>query len=246
MKTRKNNKALTVGIALAAVAITGVAFSTYIVNLTQGNTTPNINVVVGDVVNHSLVIQDPTVDGKLNFDCKADDTTGPIIYSSDGNGGESLSFTINFEIVGARENNTQNLASHFGGFTVSLSAGEGGADNSVFASMTSNNYITSPEFGTDITINKPTSLTTGSNVVTQSPFTATYTANEGENTIVDVALKVEFGWGSYFSNANPGDYAGSDASTVSNYVNALNTLKTSLNSKTLTVTLTPLLADSAA
>ena len=238
-KTRKtNNKAMTVGIALAAVAITGVAFSTWIIVNDQSSTvTGNITLNVADVEDQSIIIRNAKVDdGAISFDCKKDDSTGPIQYSQgSGDTGEDLNFSMSFDIENAWDGSA--FESYYGGFQLTWTITD---TSSAFSTAISSGYIVAPWASeSELTFGKPTNLTEDTNTVKVQSFTATHTA--GSDNDVHVAISAEFAWGTYFGTSNPGDYAGSDASTISSYLSGLNSLK-SLDSVTIAFTVAPVRA----
>ena len=251
--SRKSGKGAIVGIALGAVALSGVAFSAWILSGQEGQKVENISVSVGDVKDHRLRIRGAEVTGGgLVFDCNSSDTSGPIIYdSSDGRGGEKLSFTVTFYIEGALENGQ--FASYFGGFSVSLGFMSGlDSANSAMSAAISASWIVQP-----VTIDGPavdiSSLPSISNSsIASTPVTpsdnvnlsAVYSAADGEydaQSDVKVTLDVIFSWGSAFGSKNPGEFANEsmEDSEIESIMSALESLQ-GASGAGLNITLTPL------
>lgn len=258
--SRKNGKGAIVGIALGAVALSGVAFSAWILTGQTPATVNNISVSVGSVKDHRLKISGAEVTGGLVFDCDASDTSGPIIYdSSDKLGGEKMSFTVTFYIEGALENGE--FAGYFGGFQITLGYmdAEGNATmsaaNEEMAAAITSNWIVSPVTigdSTGATISSLPSVSDGSiGSEAVSPednvnLKATYekAADDGtysSATDVKVTLTVTFSWGSAFSSVNPGEFANGSMSDseLDKIMSALSSLHTASGAG-LSITLTPL------
>lgn len=260
--SRKSGKGAIVGIALGAVALSGVAFSAWILSGQTPDTANNISVSVGSVKDHRLKISGATVQSNDNlvFDCNATDTSGPIIYdSSDNLGGEKMSFTVTFYIEGALVNGE--WAPYFNGFSVSLGYmnADGNASmsagNEGMASAITSNWIVPPvtigdEEGASITTLPSVSEgSIGSEAVSPDSnvnLKAVYekAANDGSyssSTDVKVTLTVIFTWGTAFSNTNPGDFADNSMSEseLNSIMSALNSLHAASGAG-LSVTLTPL------
>ena len=247
--SRKSGKGAIVGIALGAVALSGVAFSAWILSGQTPATVNNISVSVGAVEDHRLKISGAEVTGGLVFDCDASDTSGPIIYdSSDLLGGEKLYFTVTFYIEGALENGQ--FAHYFNGFSVSLGFMSGlDSANSEMSTAISASWIVPP-----VTIDGPavdiSSLPSISNSsidstpVSSGTLSAVYSAADGTHDAqsdVKVTLTVTFSWGSAFGGSNPGEFANEDMedSELESIMSALNSLH-GASGAGLNVTLTPL------
>ncbi len=259
--SRKSGKGAIVGIALGAVALSGVAFSAWILSGQEGQKVENISVSVGSVEDHRLKISGAQVTGGgLVFDCDASDTSGPIIYdSSDGLGGENLSFTVTFYIEGALENGQ--FANYFNGFSVKLGYMSAESLNSQDAAMSNaiaSNWIVPPvaiDNTTSIEINSVPTISEGtiaSSAVTPSgsaTLSAVYSNVTEEETSsgyevasdVKVTLTVTFSWGSEFGSTNPGEFANKDMdeSSLQSIMSALESLH-GASGAGLNITLTPL------
>ena len=257
--SRKNGKGAIVAIALGAVALSGVAFSAWILSGQTPDTADNISVSVGTVEDHRLKISGATVapNDNLVFDCNASDTSGPIIYdSSDNLGGEKMSFNVTFYIEGALVNGQ--WAPYFNGFSVKLGYMSEGSLNSQDAGMSkaiSASWIVPPvaiDNSTTVNVTTSTLPTISGSTIDSTPVTgengatlsAVYSAAESPystETDVKVTLTVTFTWGSAFGTKNPGEYAdeGMDESSLQTIMSALSSLHTASGAG-LSITLTPL------
>lgn len=260
--SRKNGKGAIVAIALGAVALSGVAFSAWILSGQTPDTADNISVSVGTVEDHRLKISGATVapNDNLVFDCNASDTSGPIIYdSSDNLGGEKMNFTVTFYIEGALVNGQ--WAPYFNGFSVKLGYMSEGSLNSQDAGMSkaiSASWIVPPvaiDNSTTVNVTTSTLPTISGSTIDSTPVTgengatlsAVYSAVTGDDegydstSDVKVTLTVTFAWGSDFNTTNPGAYAdeGMDESSLQSIMSALASLHTASGAG-LSITLTPL------
>lgn len=254
--SRKSGKGAIVGIALGAVALSGVAFSAWILSGQTPQTVDNISVSVGSVKDHRLKISGATVQSNDNlvFDCNATDTSGPIIYdSSDNLGGEKMSFNVTFYIEGALVNGK--WAPYFNGFSVSLGFMEDSslaAANSSMASAITSSWIVPPVTigGPAVDISSLPSISNSSiddTAVTPLDnvnLSAVYSAADGAydaSSDVKVTLTVIFSWGSAFGGSNPGEFANEDMedSELESIMSALNSLH-GASGAGLSITLTPL------
>lgn len=257
--SRKSGKGAIVGIALGAVALSGVAFSAWILTGQTPATENNISVSVGSVKDHRLKISGADVTGGgLVFDCDASDTSGPIIYdSSDKLGGEKMSFTVTFYIEGALENGE--FAGYFNGFSVKLGYMSASSLNSADAGMSqaiSESWIVPPVAIDNTTVVNISSLPNVSNSVIDSSeitvgsgatLSAVYSNVTSSDTgyvaadDVKVTLTVTFAWGSDFGTTNPGHYADDDMdeSSLQSIMDALESLHAASGAG-LSITLTPL------
>lgn len=257
--SRKNGRGAIVGIALGAVALSGVAFSAWILSGQTPDTADNISVSVGTVEDHRLKISGATVapNDNLVFDCNASDTSGPIIYdSSDNLGGEKMNFTVTFYIEGALVNGQ--WAPYFNGFSVKLGYMSESSLNSADAGMSqaiSTSWIVPPvaidnTASVDITSTpaisdssiSDTAITVGDGATLSAVYSAV-TGDEGYDSTSDVkvTLTVTFAWGSAFNTTNPGAYADEsmDESSLQSIMSALSSLHTASGAG-LSITLTPL------
>ncbi len=257
--SRKNGKGAIVAIALGAVALSGVAFSAWILSGQTPATVNNISVSVGSVKDHRLKISGADVTGGgLVFDCDASDTSGPIIYdSSDNRGGEKMSFTVTFYIEGALENGK--FAGYFNGFSVklgymsasSLNSADAGMSQAISASWivppvaidnTTSVDITSIPAISDSSISD-TAITVGDGATLSAVYSAVTGDDEGYDSTSDVkvTLTVAFSWGSAFSGMNPGQFANGSMSDseLDSIMSALSSLH-GASGAGLSITLTPL------
>ncbi len=249
-KIRNAKKTSAMIMGLGAVALGGVAMSAWIItSITAGTTTTPITVTVGEVKDHRLGITNiTTTDDRINLDAKSDDSIGPIEWDKTGSG-EDLSFTITYDVTGAVDNSgsTPKAASYFAGVTSYItivnndaSASAGSALQTAIASSQVVLPVTTSSESQDslIVATSISSLTTASDsgeTQTIGRVTSTYYA---EGTSLKVSSTYSFAWGSAFSNTNPGDYTGSDKSSIDSIIAALQSLKTASGAH-LNVTLTP-------
>ena len=254
--SRKNGKGAIVAIALGAVALSGVAFSAWILSGQTPATENNISVSVGSVKDHRLKISGAEVTGGLVFDCDASDTSGPIIYdSSDNRGGEKMSFTVTFYIEGALENGK--FAGYFNGFSVKLgymSAESLNPQDSAMSNAIASHWIVPPVAIDNTTAVNISSLpnnsvidgseiTVGSGATLSAVYSAVTGTDDGYDyaTDVKVTLTVTFSWGSAFSGKNPGEFANGSMSDseLDSIMSALSSLHAASGAG-LSITLTPL------
>lgn len=99
----KFNKGKTVGIisaSLAAVALVGVGFSTWIISTTNTQTTGDITVSVADTKDISIAISDATVaDGTVKFDANKDSKVAGSLLTCGDSDTEDMSFTITYKVT---------------------------------------------------------------------------------------------------------------------------------------------------
>lgn len=241
----KHNKILTYSmLGLAAVSLVGVAFSSWLVQETQGAKVENITVSVADVQDESLIITDAKVDAKNStflFDAKEDDKTGPIIYTGD-TGGEDLTFGITFKVEKALNAGGTAAADHFGGVNVKWEVTDDTAGQALKTAITSN-YIVSPL--SDIDVALPSFTTIGADdsgtttTVSGTNVQVTYGADTTTKTTLTVSVTFSFAWGSVTGTKNPGVYA-TDSATTQTALQVLDALQAA-NSAKFNIVLTPFL-----
>lgn len=233
----KHNKILTYSmLGLAAVSLVGVAFSSWLVQETQGAKVENITVSVADVQDKSLIITDAKVDendSTFRFDAKKEDTTGPIIYTGD-TGGEDLTFGITFKVKNALNADGTAAADNFGGVNVKWEVTDDTAGQALKSAIT-NNYIVSPLSDSDVALPEFTiGSASGTNVE------VTYGADTVKTTLT-VSVTFSFAWGSVTNNKNPGEYATTDnPATTQTALQVLDALRAANNAK-FNIVLTPFL-----
>ena len=245
-KIRNAKKTSAMIMGLGAVALGGVAMSAWIItSITAGTTTTPITVTVGEVKDHRLGIDGiNTTDAVINLDAKKNDDIGPITWDSTGTG-EDLSFTITYAVTGAVDNSggTPKAASYFAGVTSYITIVTDDAGTALQTAIASSQVVlpvTTSSESQDSIINADSieTLTTASDsgkTQTIGRVTSTYYA---EGTSLKVTSTYSFAWGKAFSSTNPGDYAGSDESSIDSILAALQSLKTASGAH-LNVTLTP-------
>lgn len=188
MKTTKKNysrRKLVAGIAIfASVALIGSGFAAFVISANQSRSVEG-NIEIGKVEEQSVSITNVALsESKIQFEPKAEDTTGRVRY--DGTNKEILSTTLSF---------TFNHSDMVESIHVGLEVPEG-IKNAATATA---NYITLPAAvnGVDIALTGDKSGATISDVTdTTNTKTVSYT--------------IAFGWGSAFNGKNPGEYYDTD------------------------------------
>ena len=246
-KIRNAKKTSAMIMGLGALALGGVAMSAWIIpGITAGTTTTPITVTVGEVKDHRLGITDiTTTDALINLDAKSDDSTDPIKWDGTGSG-EDLSFTITYAVTGAVDNSrgTPKAASYFAGVTsyitiVTDDASGKALQTAISASQVVLPVTTSAESQDSlISADSIKTLTTASDSGETQTIGRVKSTYYAEGTSLKVTSIYSFAWGDAFSDANPGDYAGSDKPSIDAIIAALQSLKTASGAH-LNVTLTP-------
>ena len=245
-KLHTTKKTAVVLLGAGAIAITGIAFGSWVISETKGGTTPSqITIQAADVIDESLVVQNISFlneDSSVRFDAKSDDSSGPIAYGTEEGGGEDMGFAFKFDIVGAVENGSGSYAftDYFGGFTLTMSVTD--QEGYTLSQAVSSNYIVSPidlEDGT--TIEKtPINLVSGTATYTDSSTGSTYNFSCGNGDTLTVTCNLNFAWGTAFANGNPAEFV--NEATASD---SLSSVKTALeniqkiNNSSFTITITP-------
>lgn len=239
----KHNKILTYSmLGLAAVSLVGVAFSSWLVQETQGAKTESITVSVADVQDKSLIITNAEVDendSTFLFDAKKDDTTGPIIYTGT-TGGEDLTFGITFKVKKALNADGTAAADNFGGVNVKWEVTNDAAGQALKTAIT-NDYIVSPLSDTDVDLPSFTTIEadSGTTTVSGTNVQVTYGADATTKTTLTVSVTFSFAWGGVTNNLNPGEYA-TDSGTTQTALQVLNALQDANEAK-FNIVLTPFL-----
>lgn len=238
----KHNKILTYSmLGLAAVSLVGVAFSSWLVQETQGAKVENITVSVADVQDKSLIITDAKVDESdktFLFDAKESDKTGPIIYTGN-TGGEDLTFGITFKVEKALNANGTAAADYFGGVNVKWEVTDDTAGQALKSAIT-NNYIVSPLSDSNVALPSFTTIEADSGTtVSENNVKVTYGADTTTNTTLTVSVTFSFAWGSKTGGQNPGEYA-TDSGTTQTALQVLNALRAANKAK-FNIVLTPFL-----
>lgn len=240
----KHNKILTYSmLGLAAVSLVGIAFSSWLVQETQGAKVENITVSVADVQDKSLIITDAKVDENNStflFDAKKDDKTGPIIYTGT-TGGEDLNFGITFKVEKALNADGTAAADNFGGVNVKWEVTDNTAGQALQTAITSN-YIVSPLTDSDVALPSFTTIGADSGTtVSGTNVKVTYGADATTKTTLTVSVTFSFAWGSKTGGQNPGEYATTDdPATTQTALQVLKNLKAANNAK-FNIVLTPFL-----
>lgn len=245
-KIAGNKKIAYVLVGAGAVALTGIAFSSWVIS-TQPDpvTTENpITVTVAEVSDISMAIENIKVsypDGKtgIRFDNDVSDSTGDIVYGSEENGGEQLTFTISFDVTNAlvKMDSTYKFADQFGGIGMFMTATEGTSSQwNVISSAISSSYIELPmasnsssptvvNASADSTWSSDSGLTVGG---TSGHVSAIFSAGSTDTTL-HVELACSFAWGDVFDNLNPGIWENTSGNSVETAKSALSLLQGASN-----------------
>lgn len=242
MKKNKLNKGKRVGYALmglSAVALIGVGFSTWVVQIQDTKETGNVTVDVADVQDQTLKIElggtSGVVDGNIRFDAPKSDNSGPIQFAGEGDG-EDLEFKIEFSIDMA-----DNQVQYFNGVTV-----QAGGDNlATIQGWITNNWITAPM---SFDGNTPGGLIDSTWTAAGDHYLAAGKSVDSQatwDTHVNVALSgtkrtyavtCKFGWGSAFSGKNPSLHDDADENANAS-LTALKAFKAAASQTTFKLTL---------
>lgn len=246
-KNNKRNKIIMWGlIATASISLASVGFASFVINQNVSSTVDGVAISVGAVSNQSITataeeVAIGTAKG-LSFDNLS---SGNNIKNGDGKV-EKMSFKIKTTLSVSEGSSLVDLLTN-----VTFTFNEA-LDNAL-----SGNYITTP-FAT----NKKQTITFSKVDNVNNQLKASYT-DKTKNIVIDelqsgvlqfgeklneVSFTTTFtcGWGSEFFNDNPGKITlGSESNetnktlTVEDFTTRINALKTAVNGKTLSVTVTP-------
>lgn len=211
-------------VGAGAVALTGIAFSAWVITATpETQSVGDVSISVGEVQDARLIATISGVDDALSFDCPETDDTSPIT-GSDGSK-EDLQFGFTATISNAISGGS--FSSFFGGYTIDTEypanlktiAGEG--------------KIVLP-IGDSVTIDTNSMATSGTvyysseseklNDESGSTWSAAYSIQD--DTSLKITFVFNFAWGSYFGGQNPGKFGESGANSMS--VSDIDTLKSDL------------------
>lgn len=253
-KLHGSKKIAYVLVGAGAVALTGIAFSAWVI--TRDPVSGNVNqitVTVGDVEDHSIAILNAkAVEGysALSFDAQSDDKTPPIVAGPDSN--EQMEFRVQFDISGALISQSE-FTSWYGGFKTTLSivtndtsasSSQINAAGNALNSAVNSSYLVLPISNT-VTFSKGESCPTHTDDDNGSGLTASFEAVAASDSSSEynlhVVLTYKFSWGSAFDSQNPGLTTASDESTLSSIKDALTSLKQASGAH-LNVKLDPFLA----
>ncbi len=261
IKDTKKTSAVIMGAGI--VALSGVAMAAWIITGVKGPvTTANITVTVGDVVDKRLGIENPEVgDSSIMLDAKSSDSTLPIVHT--GGGGEDLSFTISYDVTGALDSNgTNGLSEYFGGVKSFITIVTDDASESSSSINAAGEALESAIAASQVVLPVTTSPASGGeNVFTASSITASVATTSAESnptqtvgnvtskfyangTSLHVISTYSFAWGTAFdwdsdnTGENPGEYTGTDSSSIESILSALESLKAASGAH-INVTLTP-------
>lgn len=244
MKSKLNTSKKTAVVLLGAgaIAITGIAFGSWVISETQGGTiNDQITVEAAKVIDESLRVTNIVVsDGAVRFDAPADDSEPPIIYGNDDGSGEDLVFGFSFDIQGALSSETT-VAEYFEGFTLNMSIDEGPIQKAVASSQ-----IVSPiDLSSGLTVSGLGNQLTGhvgngSSMLVTATSGQSFVCSAKDATTLHVDANLSFKWGDCFGGVNPSKYI-----TTSSHLDSLDSIKSILSGlaadapSKITVTITP-------
>ena len=215
MKTTKKNytrRKVVAGVAIfASLALIGTGFASFIISTNKPSEADG-TIEIGAVEDKTVHFYNPTLSAKkIQFEPKADDTTGRVRY--DGTNGEVLSTTLTFSI----DNSSKAKAIH-----IDLEV----PDALRTAADSTHNYITLPSIadyedpnastkilkGLDITLDGKTA---DSKIEDASTATTKEEGSDQEKTVnltegKKISYTFSFGWGTAFNSLNPGEYYDTD------------------------------------
>lgn len=215
---------------LAAVSLVGVAFSSWVIQSTNGVEFNSFNVSVSDVSDKRLLISEITsTDQDIVFDAKENDTTPPIVW--DGTNKADLTFNFSFTI--------SDVLNAEGNFTKDVGVYIKWDDHSAYDTSIGKNYITAPQRnGANALTDSDTSLfeyKTGNALPSESNNGLTFAASGVGNTDLTVTAAYSFAWGTAFGGNNPSEFANDD--NLDDVITELKALK-ALNGQKFKITLT--------
>lgn len=245
-KIKGNKKFAYILLGAGAIAMTGIAFSAWIITGTNTQIdVANVAVTVGEVKDQRFVatVLENGRDYYLSFDCEAGDVTMPIIAGDDAT--EDLSFGFTVTITNAVDTSTGKLSTAFTGYTLETTYPTG-IDNIV---LTDELIVLPIDKGaveidsTDITLGASVGYNADGTVNKESTtWSVTYSA---EGSTLKAVFVFNFLWGDYFNGQNPGKYQESgitmpSVSDIDDLKDKLELLKTTFGSEgSLAMKLTP-------
>ncbi len=198
----KFNKGKNIGIisaSLAAVALVGVGFSTWIIQTTNTQTTGDITVTVADTKDISIAISDAAVsDGTVKFDANKDSkVTGSLLTCGESDA-EDMSFTITYKVTVGSDAKTWQIKAGI----------EDGTDGKFNTAVNTRKYIALP---TTLGLIESESSDSSAVCLDRSSTTGT---NGLDFTVSDHVYTVKqtftFTWGDAFAKKNPVAVTASD------------------------------------
>lgn len=232
-------------VGAGAVALTGVAFSAWIITATpEPQTVDDVTISVGEVQEVKMAVTISDTDTELSFDCPEADTTSPIKGSSGSV--EDLQFGFTATISNAVSEGE--FSDIFGGYEIQTEYPTN------LGTIAGDGKLVLP-IGDDITVGTDKMVTDGTiyysaggdkvDGETGSTWSAAYSI-DNDGTSLKIKFLFNFAWGPYFGNQNPGKFGESDASSMS--VSDIETLKSDLvamstalsGENTIKVTFTPI------
>lgn len=236
-------RATTLLLGLTGISILTVGFSAWIITGLAGEkSAENITVNVAEAINSkvefkSLKIVDPIV----KFEPLNNYTGG--VFDKQTQETEDMVFGVNFTLGNALNSDGLDFTDYMK--TTKLEFEFTCSKQSEFNSVTTSKYIISPlskssaddiNFSTAIlsettTVNYEISGETPQHEYLKKKVILK--KNQTTNNDLDVELEYGFGWGEFFNFRNPSELK--EASEATDYINALNDLKTKLNGSTFTL-----------
>lgn len=238
MSKIKKGKALGFAmVGLAAVAVTSIGFSTWIVQSLTPTEEQSVSLAVADTVDMSISLAvTGTPDLSVTFDAATGDTAGDITASSTQ---VDMTFGFTFTITV----NSGTVPSIVGSIVPTFTALSG------LTSSISSNYVVAPlTSGTALNLTLAAGTYYDGSTTSKTNYKEKYVVTATSTTVYTVDATFQFLWGTFFGGVNPSlcDSAFSPAynnHALSDILTALGNLKTNLNDKTIAaLVLTPVAA----
>lgn len=246
MLRKRGKKGIVVALSFAALALTSVGFSTWIMGYQSTLDITNVTVEVANV-ERSSVIDASSVeveDGVFRFDADKNDNTSPIVFSGDPETeGEDLEIKFSFNVNGSSDDvfnglklkatiDNETTSTYFNTYT-----GETPAETHYFSSPFKLGVELPLVYSNGVINNITETVNVGGTEVERNLMTISSTPDPN-NEVTKYDVTINFTWGAYFNYENPSHIA-SDASsdTINNWLTALERLQ-ALNSANIKLLVT--------
>lgn len=255
-KIHSNKKVAAVLLGAGALAITGIAFGSWVISQEpKSDSISQISLQVGTVKDTTLAIEGLTFNNGNNtvrFDADSDDSTPPIVWESEdgATGGEDMTFAIQFDVTNAVSGS--NTVANYDGLKLQMDVTDTEAGD--FANAISKGYIVSPiqlsnssgSYSGSVTLGAPGAIASNpTQEVSDGGISATY--SDGGDGKLHVVIVFSFSWGTYFGETNPSHYpTPAEGKEYPESVSGVDDIKTALtelykaNSATFAITVTPI------
>lgn len=221
---RKSNFIIFTVISLATISLATIGFSSWIIKETTDDTTDNIKVEVGKVVDDTLTAKiEDGADLSVRFDNIKDGAiaTSDTVY-------EDLDFSFIVSVSGT--GTKKGLKFEF-------------SENATLTTLATNNYIDLPYSSATFAVSE-----TGTSGALQNGSTVSVSTSSTDSSVMIFTCNFKFAWGSVFEHKNPSklyeEYktAGTDVNILLQNLKAFGKANESLTSSAaiLTCTVTPI------